>query len=132
MRIVNKKFSELSAGMRKAVRSLSIRRQHDSHTILLLRRESDVDTFLLLDDKNIVLGWAIYSLKWRASYPVVMMYVRKSMRRKGIGSELIKTIRKKHGPKFSVCPWSHESRGFFRETIKKNPDVFVAVGYEKV
>jgi len=56
-----------------------------------------------------VLGWAC---RWKDAYcPTYHFYVRKSHRRQGIGTSLIKETTKEG--EVRVVPWSGEARAFF-------------------
>jgi len=130
MRVINKRFNEFPTPIRKAIKSLSLRKE--GHSSLVFQSEPDIDTFIALNEDGILIGWAICSRKWlehpvvvnrvgvniEMKRPVIMLYVRKSMRRKGVGSILMSAVIAKHS-KVAVCPWNSESRGFFNK-LKKN------------
>ena len=123
MRIVNKKFNEFSANIRRAIRSLNLR--YEGHALFELRNNPDMDVFACFDDNNMLVGWACCN-----SFvpPRVMLYVRQSMRNKGIGTMIMKEIGKKY-QSFNVCPWDRVSRLFFRKQIKKNSLIGIASGW---
>jgi len=125
MRIINKKLNKFSIEIRRAIRSLSLR--GEGHGTLVMREYPDIDTYIIVDRNNVLIGWAICNVVHSKS-PTVMMYVRKSMRRKGVGQRLINIMRKKYS-KIFVCPWNSESRGFFNEVMGKDSSVTTAKGY---
>lgn len=128
VKITNKKLNEFPPPLRKAIRNLSLRKI--GHSKLIVKAEPDVDTFIMTNDSDVLIGWAMCSRHWRASAerPTIMLYIRKSMRRKGLGSKLMAAIVEKYTD-VAICPWNHESRGFFDRIRESYPNLPNASGY---
>jgi len=124
MRIINKKFSECSVNMRRSIRSLCLR--GEGYAMCELSRCPDLDMFICIDNNNVLLGWALCDT--RLTPPRIMIYVRQSMRCRGIGSKLMKTLGRKYKC-HSVCPWNSKSRRFFKKYVDKNHEITVAKGW---
>jgi GNAT superfamily N-acetyltransferase len=93
-----------------------------------MSNELDVDTFVIIDNSHILMGWVLCSLIYRDDKITAMVYVRKSMRRKGIGTKLIEAAMKKHG-KLYICPWDHASRGFYAKIQKDESKMPIIPGF---
>jgi GNAT superfamily N-acetyltransferase len=126
MRIVNKRLNKFSPEIRRAIRSLSLRAEGRGTSIM--REEPDVDVFLALDKNNVLIGWVLCSMTLRENMPVSMLYVRKSMRRQGVGFKLMEVANKKYR-KLGICPWDEQSRQFFSKICKKKRGLTVVGGY---
>ena len=107
--IINKRLSEFSLKLRAAIKRLSF---GDGGFRDAIRYKPDADAFVTIDDNDILIGWATYLDRWRGSEKVVMLYVRASMRRRGVGSQLLSAVSNKHGS-IHICPWDERSVKFF-------------------
>ncbi len=125
MKIINKKFVEFSANMRKSIRSLCLRDRGSA--VWEFSNYPDLDMFVCVDDNNILIGWALCNVLYN---PVrIMVYVRQSMRRQGVGTKIMKSLNRKYRC-HSVCPWDAKSRRFFRKHMDKYCKVTIAKGWE--
>lgn len=84
-----------------------------------LRRAEDRDSFatFLKDDEGEIAGWALtfrdrMQVQWRNKGYNTYFFVHPEMRRRGIGTKLYRSVRRRFGI-VRVHPWSEESRGFF-------------------
>lgn len=125
MRIVNKPYMDWSSSFRKRLRSLTLRVYSD---MLKAVAKKQCDSFVVFDDNDLIVGWAIYVMEpWYAAVPGdFSVYVRKAYRKKGIGKMLIKTAIEKYGS-LRIHPWNDNSGKFFAKMIDEEKDALVVV-----
>lgn len=127
-------------GLLKKLRSLTLHsssgmnHELDALTRLVKQRRVNAKVILAYQDATLV-GWAILSKEDSNFYfpntydsftpaqgVLFEVYVDPKYRRKGIGTKIMETAKKKAGTQtICLCPWDSNSRGFFKNFQKYNP-----------
>lgn len=116
MNIIKCKVHELSPKDKRACGSLSYRQDGDLYW--WLKDHPDGEVVIIKDDTGMILGWGM-RVKERPGKYSTGYYVRKSMRRKGIGSKIYYTLNPPYS-RFKVFPHDNLSAGFFYSMGKIN------------
>lgn len=96
-------------GIKKAILALNLSTEEGGYSgsVFSIQSCSAAEGLVLLMDNKLA-GWLVYFPKSNASH----VYVRKDLRRQGLGTRLIRNIEKKYTPR--VIPWDSRSEGFFK------------------
>jgi GNAT superfamily N-acetyltransferase len=127
-------------GLLKKLRRLTLHSgsgmNHELDNLLHIIQQRPVEAKAILAYQNSTLvGWAILSREDSGFYfpntdepfsasqgALFEVYVDPKYRRKGIGTKLIETAKKKCGTHtLCLCPWDSSSRNFFKNFKKYNP-----------
>ncbi len=82
------------------------------------------ETFVILDEKDDVMGWALISNRYFGFKHTAMFFTQPKLRRRGIGRMLAEEV-KKHYPDAHTEGWDSASLGFFKHVGMVRPSVYV-------
>lgn len=89
-------------------------------------RYSDVGIFIAQDQFSVVYGWALAFRETDCSpYINIQIFVDPVHRRKGIGTQLIRAVKRKYRKKLYGNHWSCEASEFFRKNLMGDNPVWV-------
>jgi len=110
--IHHKKFNEWNDEMRHKLRAATL---GPIAGCMYSHCDHNPDTFVLLDEKNDVMGWALVTTKY-FSYPFTgMFFTHHQHRRKGIGTRIAEEVKKCY-PSIYVDSWDGAATRFFAKT----------------
>ena len=126
MRIKYVKPHDLTFVQRRVLWGLTLPEKHESSLLHHLRQALSkkpgfASTVLLAYSDKVIVGWAmIIKRHFACSIPFVMLYVRKSFRRKGIGSYLLRKAIDRTQVEYwainpYVCAHDKQSDSFFSQ-----------------
>lgn len=113
MRIITKAVVDLTSEEYQRCQNLNMREKGEMlGSLIHARKGLDDNHAIMAVEDDLLLGWAL--LHYFVNTPFVSVYVRRSMRRRGIGTKLLMVAHERWGD-FSYRAWDERSSKFFSQ-----------------
>lgn len=109
-KIEKKSYNKWPADIRKQLRSLNFR--HNGEMARVINNDQFVTTFVMKDNDKVV-GWALMENK------DLMIYVRKSERGRGYGTEIVRMVMKSTNGEISVFEHDKKAKALYTSIRNK-------------